>query len=198
MGTRGEKLTRKREAAIAALLAEPTHAAAAQKAGISVSTLTRWLQRPDFQTAYRHARRQVVEQVVAKLQQAGVRAAETLTADLAAEQAAERIRAARAVIDYIFRGLEVTDLVERVAELERAVAERPEPDRDVSDADREGVPPVNGTGPRDADARQPAPPGPPDGAAAQPGPVVPAGGADPGPVARRRLLLDADPDIEPL
>jgi hypothetical protein len=37
------KLTRKQEALIAALLTEPTHAAAAAKAGVSEATLHRWL-----------------------------------------------------------------------------------------------------------------------------------------------------------
>ena len=42
------KEPRKREQAIAALLAEPTHAAAAAKAGIAEATLQRWLKRPGF------------------------------------------------------------------------------------------------------------------------------------------------------
>ncbi len=37
----GQKLTRKQEALIAALLTEPTHAAAAARAGVSEATLHR-------------------------------------------------------------------------------------------------------------------------------------------------------------
>jgi len=37
------KLGRKQETVIAALLTEPTHAAAAAKAGVSEATLHRWL-----------------------------------------------------------------------------------------------------------------------------------------------------------
>ena len=44
----GQKLTTKQEALIAALLSEPTHSAAAIKAGVSPATLYRWLQLPDF------------------------------------------------------------------------------------------------------------------------------------------------------
>jgi hypothetical protein len=53
------KCPRQAEAAIAALLAEPTIEAAARKAGISESTLLRWLQEPAFKAAFRAARRQV-------------------------------------------------------------------------------------------------------------------------------------------
>lgn len=51
MSGHGEKLSRKQEALVAALLIEPTHAAAALKAGISEATLHRWLRLPGFRTA---------------------------------------------------------------------------------------------------------------------------------------------------
>jgi len=57
----GQKLTSKQEALIAALLTEPTYAAAAAKAGVGETTLYRWLQLPPFRTAYRQARRELVE-----------------------------------------------------------------------------------------------------------------------------------------
>jgi hypothetical protein len=53
----GEKLTRKQEDAIAALLDAPTVAAAAGKAGIGERTLRRWLRIAEFQSAYRRERR---------------------------------------------------------------------------------------------------------------------------------------------
>ena len=56
----GEKLTRKQEAAIAALLAESSIGAAARKARIGEATLQRWLRLPAFAQAYRDARQQLV------------------------------------------------------------------------------------------------------------------------------------------
>jgi hypothetical protein len=56
----GEKLSRKREQAIAALLTQPTIAAAAKMAGIGERTLRRWLKLPEFASAYDAARREVV------------------------------------------------------------------------------------------------------------------------------------------
>jgi len=72
------KLNRKQEAVIAALLTEPTHAAAAATAGVSEATLHRWLLLPEFQAAYRKARRAAVESAIGRLQQRAGKAVETL------------------------------------------------------------------------------------------------------------------------
>src|SRR5438094_887680 len=57
----GQKLTSKQETLIAALLTEPTYAAAAAKAGVGTATLYRWMHLPEFRAAYRRARRELVE-----------------------------------------------------------------------------------------------------------------------------------------
>ena len=74
----GEKLTRKKEAVIVALLLEPTLEKAAARVGISESTLWRWTQLESFQAAYREARREAVSQVIGALQRASSEAVETL------------------------------------------------------------------------------------------------------------------------
>src|SRR5262249_36563431 len=96
----GQKLTRKQEALIAALLTEATHAAAAAKAGVSEATLHRWLQLPDFSAAYRVARRQLVEGAVGRIQAATGQAVATLLA-VAKDGAkdSDRVRAAVALLD---------------------------------------------------------------------------------------------------
>jgi len=66
----GEKLSRKQEAFISALLMAPTLADAAQTAGIGEVTAWRWLKEQTFQTAYRDARRAVVQQAITQVQQA--------------------------------------------------------------------------------------------------------------------------------
>ena len=70
MNGHGEKLTRKQEQAIALLLTESTLTAAATRCGVGESTLRRWLQDPEFNAAYRSARRSVVDAIVAGLQRA--------------------------------------------------------------------------------------------------------------------------------
>src|SRR5260370_23002489 len=53
----GGKFGRKKEEAIAALLTQRNIEEAAKVAGIGANTLLRWLKVPEFQTAYREARR---------------------------------------------------------------------------------------------------------------------------------------------
>lgn len=121
----GEKRSRREEVAIAALLTEPTISDAASKSGISESTMLRWLADPRFQAQYRAARRQVVEQAVSRLQQATSDAVETLSRNMLCGVPASEIAAAKAVLDFAVKGVELVDLAERVANLEqRAEAEK--------------------------------------------------------------------------
>ncbi|MBI3909994.1 MAG: hypothetical protein HY320_03565 [Armatimonadetes bacterium] len=66
MSGHGAKLPRKREQAIAALLAEPTVGAAAGAAGVGYATLRRWLALPEFDAEYRAARLEAVERMLAE------------------------------------------------------------------------------------------------------------------------------------
>ncbi len=114
----GEKITRKYEQAIAALLSEPSIKAAADACKIGEGTLYRWLQLPDFQTAYRAARRQVVERAVSELQAACGEAVETLKRNLHCENPAVEIRAAQIILEQSIKGVELVDLQERLERLE--------------------------------------------------------------------------------
>ena len=64
--------SRKKEAAIAALLSSPTIADAAAKARISERTVLRWLQDESFATAYRKAQQRLLESAVNSLRQAAL------------------------------------------------------------------------------------------------------------------------------
>ncbi len=120
----GEKLTRKHEQAIAVLLSTPSIPEAAKVVGIGEATLWRWLQLPDFQAAYRAARRQVVERAVSELQAAASEAVETLKRNLHCENPGVEIRAAQIVLEQAIRGVELIDLQERVERLENLLAEQ--------------------------------------------------------------------------
>ena len=119
----GGKRPRREEAAIAALLAEPTIAAAARRAGVSESTLLRWLREPEFGSEYRAARRLVVESAIGRLQQTATEAVDALARNLQCGIPAVEVGAAKAVLDQAIRGVELLDLAERVAALERAGAD---------------------------------------------------------------------------
>ena len=109
----GQKLTGKQEALIAALLTEPTHAAAVAKAGVSESTLHRWFHLPEFQAAYRQARRELVEAAIGRIQAATGQAVDTLLAVAKnGEKDGDRVRAAVALLDHAFRGLTDADALQ--------------------------------------------------------------------------------------
>jgi hypothetical protein len=130
----GEKLTRKQEAAIAALLTESTIAAAALKTDIGEATLQRWLKLPAFDRAYRDARRQLVHDAVGRLQGAVGDAVDTLRSIAKdGKKESDRVRASVALLDQAFRGIEPPDVnpdpvdklpVAGTADVVRLLAER--------------------------------------------------------------------------
>jgi transposase-like protein len=61
----GSKFDRKKEQAIAALLTQRNIEEAAKSIGIGANTLLRWMKEPEFQKAYRDARRQAFGQSIA-------------------------------------------------------------------------------------------------------------------------------------
>jgi len=120
----GSKFGRKKEAAIAALLTHRNIDEAARAIELTPSTLVRWLKFPDFVKEYRAARREVVIQSVARLQQA-TGAAGTVMLKLMTDPnvpAAVRLRAAECVFDRAMKGIEIEDIEARVAALEATTA----------------------------------------------------------------------------
>src|ERR1017187_2145176 len=116
----GSKFGQKKEAAIAALLAEKNQAEAARVVGIDLSTLKRWMRLPEFIEDYRRARWEVVEQAYARVQQITPAAASVLLKLMAdpATPASGRIRAALGIFGLAREALDL-DIETRVAELER-------------------------------------------------------------------------------
>jgi hypothetical protein len=90
--------------------------------GISAKTLLRWTKEPEFDTAYRAARRTAFSQSVARLQQASGAAASTLMKIMVDPNtpASTRVRAADSVLDHAAKAIELEDIEARVSELERA------------------------------------------------------------------------------
>ena len=125
----GEKLARKQELAVAALLSSPTIGAAAEKVGVAERTLRNWMELPDFRETYLKARRKVVEQVGARIQQAGSEAVATLRGVMSDSDApaSARVTAARVVLELGYRGIELEDLSWRVGQLEMLTANEIKP-----------------------------------------------------------------------
>jgi hypothetical protein len=108
----GEQLTARQEALLAALLTEPTHLAAAARAGVSPATLYRWLRLPAFRAAHHQARRALVDAAVSRLQARAGQAVDTLVAVACqGRRDGDRLRAALALLDHAHRGLAEADLL---------------------------------------------------------------------------------------
>jgi hypothetical protein len=121
MAALSKKLGRKKEEAILALLQQRNVEEAARVAGISERTLDRWMQEPDFDAAYRAARRAAFSQSTARLQQMSSAAVTTLGKIMldGSAPAASRVRAADSILNHGAQAIEIEDLEARVAEVER-------------------------------------------------------------------------------
>ena len=122
MAGHGEKFGRKMEAAVAALLTQRNIDEAAKTAGSSPRTLMRWLKLPEFQTAYREARKAAYSQAVAKLQQGATAAAMTLLKVMVDQStpASVKLRAAECVMTHSAKAMEIENIEARVSALELA------------------------------------------------------------------------------
>jgi hypothetical protein len=120
MKAHGEKISRKQELAIAALLTCRAITDAAHQCGIGEVTLHRWLKDDGFQTAYRAARRAVVQHAVVQVQRATAEAVETLRAVMhdSESPASARVSAAKTILDTAIKAIELEDLEARIVALE--------------------------------------------------------------------------------
>jgi hypothetical protein len=118
----GAKFSRKMEETVAALLTQKNQEEAARVAGISVATLLRWQKVPEFQKAYREARRAAHGQSIARLQHATSAAVSTLLKVMIDPNtpASTKVRAADSVLNHSAKAIEIEDIEVRVLELERA------------------------------------------------------------------------------
>jgi len=118
----GAKFGRKQEEAIAALLTHRNLEEAAAAVKISAKTLMRWMKEPEFDAAYRAARRTAFSQCIARLQQGSTAAVTTLLKVMVdpATPPSTKVRAADSVLAHSAKAIELEDIEARVAELERA------------------------------------------------------------------------------
>jgi transposase-like protein len=118
----GTQFGRKKEEAIAALLTQRNLDEAAKSIGIAPNTLLKWMKQPEFEAAYREARRAAFRQSIARLQQASGAAVSTLLKIMVDTSAphSTRVRAADSVLDHSAKAIEIEDIEARVSELERA------------------------------------------------------------------------------
>jgi hypothetical protein len=116
------KFGRKREEAIVALLSQRTIEDAARACNTPARTLYNWLKEPEFDAAYRAARRRAYGQSISRLQQGSTAAATTLLKVMVdpATPPSTRVRAAEAVLSQAAKAIEIEDIDARVRALEEA------------------------------------------------------------------------------
>jgi hypothetical protein len=117
-------LGRKKEEAIVALLSTRSVEEAARACNTPPRTLYRWLKDPEFDRAYRAARRQAFGQSTARLQYGASAAASTLLKVMLdpGTPASTKVRAAECVLSHAAKAIEIEDIDARVAALEQAAA----------------------------------------------------------------------------
>jgi hypothetical protein len=118
----GTKFGQKMDEAIAALLTQRNLEEAAKVVGITSATLLNWMKEPEFDAAYRKARRDAFGQSIARLQQAAGAAVSTLLKVMIDPNspASTRVRAADSVLDHAAKAIEIEDLEVRLAALEQS------------------------------------------------------------------------------
>jgi hypothetical protein len=122
----GCKFPRKKEQAIAALVTHPSIEGAARAVGVSSKTLHRWLRIPEFQDAYRKARKDNFAQLSVQFEQACPLALATLLQLMRDSKApASKVRAAVTTVKYATKAMAQEDLQARVRRLEQRQAEPP-------------------------------------------------------------------------
>jgi transposase-like protein len=119
--------------AISVLLLCPTIAEAAKQLGIGDRTLRRWMRTEPFRSNYLEARQQVMTEAIASLQKAAAKAVESLVDKLndPDESSGIQVAAARAILEYSFRGADREGLLYRQGAYEARGAHEWATDEDV-------------------------------------------------------------------
>jgi hypothetical protein len=119
----GAKFDRKKEDAIVALLTNRNIEDAARAAGVGTTTLMRWLKLPEFQRAYREAKKDAFSQAISRLHYLSSAAVSTLGKIMLDSKTppATRVRAADSILDHVIKAIETEDIDARMVALARSL-----------------------------------------------------------------------------
>jgi hypothetical protein len=107
-----------KEKALAALIETSSIREAAKVSGMGEATFYRYLQDREFLTEYRTLRRTMIENAISQFQQTASEAIRTLKDNLHCENPAIAVRASQIILEFAFKGLETTDILERLEKIE--------------------------------------------------------------------------------
>ena len=118
----GAKFGRKKEDAVIALLSHRSIEEAARAIGVAEKTLRRWMREPDFDAAYRAAKRASFGQSVARLHHLSTAAVSTLGKVMLdpVTPPSTKVRAADSILNHTVKAIEDDDIGARLVALEQA------------------------------------------------------------------------------
>lgn len=116
-------LNQRQDKFLKALLETSSVEEACRMADINKNTGYKYLKDETFMKEYRSIRRQLMQDVTAKLQKSSIDAVNTLNEVMLDDTAtpSSRVQAAKNVLDVAYRSIEIDDTQERLEELEKAV-----------------------------------------------------------------------------
>jgi hypothetical protein len=117
MARHGERLGKKAEQFLIALLEKPTIKAAAHAVGVAERTAHNWLAKPEFAKRFREERRRLVEHATARLQKAMHLSVTALLRILKHGTESNQLAAAKAILEYGGKGIQ-EDVLARLDALE--------------------------------------------------------------------------------
>jgi hypothetical protein len=124
--TEGEAadLSHRQERAVVAMMANPSISKAAEVAGVSESSIWRWLQDDSFQGRLRAAQSRVMDGALSSLQGAMTAAVDCLVRNLSCGTPAAEVQAGKAILDFTLKTRQQFDYMERIKALEAALKTR--------------------------------------------------------------------------
>lgn len=111
-------LTVKQLRAIPALLQEPSIIKAAKRSGVSKSSITRWLRKPEFKEELDRRRLELFNQGLNLLKLSTKKAALKLLEFLNSKDPSQARWAAREILNFAIRAAEIQDIEQRLERLE--------------------------------------------------------------------------------
>ena len=119
-------LTQKQRDFLDAMLTSRTVEEATEKADITRNTAYRYLNNDEWQKEYRQKRNELTDTLTSHLLQLGTQAIETLESNMTDPDAtpATKNTTAKTILDYIYSNHDREQIVERLEEIERVIAEQ--------------------------------------------------------------------------